>query len=282
MASSSMITPPLRLRAPATPAPMAKVELAALTTASTWASVMSPRSIAMTVCPILSLIPDARALSWPPTIAPVRPDPPWSPIAPAWPVPFPSPLKRRRNLSIAPWSAASASIEESRATLTTENRRSPSSSPTCAASPEARAALASSISSSTFAQAAAASGQSNLTRAALLCMRWARVNAGSAPGTPSSTDRSRPSGLSLALLDGLPLGEGRLRAGHPGLAEDVRMAIRHLVAHATEDVGHVERALLGPDLRVEHDLEEEVPQLLDEGTRHRTHRWPPGPRTLPR
>ena len=47
IASSSMMTPPFRLMAPATPVPMASVEFAALTMASTSQSVMSPRSIAM-------------------------------------------------------------------------------------------------------------------------------------------------------------------------------------------------------------------------------------------
>jgi hypothetical protein len=53
-ASSSMMSPPLRLMAPATPAPMARVELAALTMASTSQSVMSPRSMATVAGPILT------------------------------------------------------------------------------------------------------------------------------------------------------------------------------------------------------------------------------------
>src|SRR5262245_49988122 len=56
IASSSTMTPPLRLMAPATPVPIASVVLAALTTASTSRSVMSPRSIAMVAGPILSFM----------------------------------------------------------------------------------------------------------------------------------------------------------------------------------------------------------------------------------
>src|SRR5256884_9596694 len=71
--------------------------------------------------------------------------------------------KRRRNFSIASWSAPSASMAESRATFTSENSTSPSSSCTRAASPDASAAVASRISSSTLAQADRASGQSKST-----------------------------------------------------------------------------------------------------------------------
>src|SRR5206468_8440382 len=63
------------------------------------------------------------------------------------------PAKRRRNFSIAPCRASSASIEESRATFTRENSASPSSSRTRSTSPVASAAAASRTSSSTLAHA---------------------------------------------------------------------------------------------------------------------------------
>src|SRR5215470_1489484 len=56
MASSSMMTPPLRLIVAATPAPIVRVEFAALVTASTLQSVMSPRSMAIVAWPTLSFM----------------------------------------------------------------------------------------------------------------------------------------------------------------------------------------------------------------------------------
>src|SRR5256884_9508365 len=100
--------------------------------------------------------------------------------------------KRRRNFSIASWSAPSASMAESRATFTSENSTSPSSSCTRAASPDASAAVASRISSSTLAQADRASGQSKCTRAALAWTRSARNSDGSDRGTPSIAERRWP------------------------------------------------------------------------------------------
>src|SRR5207244_11020540 len=76
MASSSMMTPPFRLMAPATPAPIASVEFAALTIASTSQSVMSPRSIETDESPILSFTawPGCARGPWrTPTTAPSRP-----------------------------------------------------------------------------------------------------------------------------------------------------------------------------------------------------------------
>src|SRR5262249_12453647 len=101
-------------------------------------------------------------------------------------------VNRRRNFSIAQVSASSASTDASRATFTSENNTSPSSSLIRARSPLTIAAPASCTSSSTFDHAAAGSGQSKWTRAALAWVRWARRSAGSVRGTPSITERVRP------------------------------------------------------------------------------------------
>ena len=60
-ASSSMTTPPLRFIAPATPVPIKSSSLAALTMASTSASVMSPRSTTNVVFPILHFMAASRS-----------------------------------------------------------------------------------------------------------------------------------------------------------------------------------------------------------------------------
>ena len=48
----------------------------------------------------------------------------------------------------------------------------------------------------------------------------------------------------------------------PASAEDVGMAVDELVAEPGEHVGHRELAMLGGDLGVEEDLQQEVAELF--------------------
>ena len=68
----------------------------------------------------------------------------------------------------------------------------------------------------------------------------------------------------LVALDPLPLPERILGVGHRLVAEDVRVAPGHLLDEAIEHVRHGELAGLSRHLAVEHDLEEQVAQLLGE------------------
>src|SRR5262249_25050275 len=102
-------------------------------------------------------------------------------------------LKRRVNFSAALRKLSSASTPRRRATFTTEKRRSPSSSPTRSASPALAAWSSSAISSLTLVHASRHVGQSNPTRPAFTCRRWARSRAGRDAGTPSRADRALPS-----------------------------------------------------------------------------------------
>ena len=54
-----------------------------------------------------------------------------------------------------------------------------------------------------------------------------------------------------------------------GVAEHVRVAAHDLGADRALDVGQVEDALLGRELRVEHDLEQQVAELAGQGRAHR-------------
>src|SRR5712692_9500338 len=109
-------------------------------------------------------------------------------------------LNRRVNVSAACLSESSASMSSRRATLTRENRRSPSSARIRVASPWLMASSASATSSRTLAHAWVQLGQSNPTRPALTCNRWARNSAGRLCGTPSSAERDVPSSLPSARL----------------------------------------------------------------------------------
>src|SRR5712691_6765768 len=109
-------------------------------------------------------------------------------------------LNRRVNVSAACLSESSASMSSRRATLTRENRRSPSSARIRVASPWLMASSASATSSRTLAHAWVQLGQSNPTRPALTCNRWARDSAGRLCGTPSSAERDVPSSLPSARL----------------------------------------------------------------------------------
>ena len=68
----------------------------------------------------------------------------------------------------------------------------------------------------------------------------------------------------LAGLDPLPLAVHVRGGTRLGLAEHVGMAPDDLGRDRRPDVGHVEHALLGGELRVEDDLEEEIPELTGE------------------
>src|SRR5882672_7366862 len=98
---------------------------------------------------------------------------------------------RRVNFSEDRRRHSSASMPRSRATLTIENSRSPSSSATRSSSPASSASPASPISSWTLLQASCQRVQSKPTREALVCRRWARSSAGSAAGTPSRVEPAR-------------------------------------------------------------------------------------------
>ena len=77
----------------------------------------------------------------------------------------------------------------------------------------------------------------------------------------------------LALLDPLPLAVDVRRGPGLGLAEHVRVAPDDLARDRRPHVGHVERALLRRELRVEHDLEQQVAELPGElGRRARPER----------
>ena len=110
--------------------------------------------------------------------------------------------------------------------------------------------------------------------AARSCISWLAASAGSDAEMPSSAPLvgALPSRLALALgrLDPLPLAVDVRRGARLGLAEHVRMAPDDLRRDRGLDVGQVEHAGLGGELRVEHDLQPQVAELAGElrrGTR---------------
>ena len=93
----------------------------------------------------------------------------------------------------------------------------------------------------------------------------------------------------LGLLDLLPVAPPpRRRSSAVDVAEHVRVAADQLVVDAPGHVGQGEAALLGGERGVEHDLEQQVAQLLLEvrrtprRRRRRGGRWPRAPRRPPR
>ena len=127
--------------------------------------------------------------------------------------------------------------------------------------PTARSSSASS--SSIFARGPAASGQSK--------------PAGGGAGTELSRARQGRQGdrhvgqraglaarRALLALHAFPGARLLLGVGHDGIAEDVRMAPRQLVADRVHDVVESECALLARESRVEGDLEQEIAQLVTE------------------
>jgi hypothetical protein len=66
----------------------------------------------------------------------------------------------------------------------------------------------------------------------------------------------------LLRLDPLPVDEHLVRPGHLDLAEHVGVPPDQLLDDALGDVVDVPRALVGRHLRVEHDLEQHVSELL--------------------
>ena len=66
----------------------------------------------------------------------------------------------------------------------------------------------------------------------------------------------------LFALDPLPLSEGLPGIGHHAVSEYVRVPAGHLVADPLDHIIHRELAGLGPELTMEDDLEEQVPELF--------------------
>ena len=63
-------------------------------------------------------------------------------------------------------------------------------------------------------------------------------------------------------LELLPVHEHLVGAGHLDLAEDMRVAVDELLDEALRDVVDVPTAVVGGHLRVEHDLEQHVAELV--------------------
>ena len=78
-------------------------------------------------------------------------------------------------------------------------------------------------------------------------------------GRDARDDRLR---TGLGALDLLPVGDHFVRAGDTDVAEHVRMTAHELVVDAARDVGDGERAGFGREHRLDHDLEQEVAELV--------------------
>ena len=107
-------------------------------------------------------------------------------------------------------------------------------------------------------------GQSKPTRPAFDLKALSAEERGEARGNTVEGGARLTGSATLVALDPLPLPERILGVGHRLVAEDVRMAPGHLLDEAIEHVRHGELAGLGRHLAVEHDLEEQVAQLLGE------------------
>ena len=73
----------------------------------------------------------------------------------------------------------------------------------------------------------------------------------------------------LGFLDLLPVGDDIVGGVDAHAAEDVRMPVHQLVVHAPGDIGDCEGAGLCGQDRVDHDLEQEVAELVLERVVHR-------------
>ena len=169
--------------------------------------------------------------------------------------------KRRVNFSEARRRQSSASMPRSRATLTIENSKSPSSSATRASSPPVSASWTSPTSSPTLLHASCQFGQSKPTRAALLWSFWARSRAGSDAGTPSRVEPVEPASSRLIRSHWARASRESATASPPNTC-----GCRRVILSQTRcsDVIHRELPGLGPDLTVEDDLEQQIPELLHE------------------
>src|SRR5712691_11040794 len=141
-------------------------------------------------------------------------------------------LNRRVNVSDACLRASSASMSSSRATLTSEKKRSPSSARIRAVSPSLMASSASATSSRTLAHA---SVQLRAGRSVL---------------------------PALGPLDSLPLAQGFPDIRHLCRPKNMGVAVGHLVRNLLQNLCHRELAPFLGYLAVEDDLEQDVPELL--------------------
>ena len=81
---------------------------------------------------------------------------------------------------------------------------------------------------------------------------------------PGGDARDERVGAGLVVLDLLPVGDDLVGAGHVHVAEHVRMPAHELVVDAAGDVGDRERTGLGREHRLDHDLEQQVAELVFE------------------
>ncbi len=98
-----------------------------------------------------------------------------------------------------------------------------------------------------------------------LCLQPLRAKQGGQCGRDPVKGRCPPIlRLRFLVLDLFPLGQGLVGVGHDPIAENMGMPMRHLGAEPLDDVVHRELSAFRPELAVEHDLEEQVPELLHE------------------
>ena len=155
----------------------------------------------------------------------------------------------------------------------------------CRSSRRLISASISSTSSRILASTASGSFQSKPTLPALACSLSARVSAGRATGTPASALVRSGGEAARRLflgLDAVPQHLHLVRRRALRLAEHVRMAAQQLLGDRRDDVAEVERALLLRHTGMEHDLEQQVAQLLAQVRQSRCARWRRRPRRLPR